>query len=96
MCLYIVHRHFLKSLFRILRHIILFQFISDDVYPLIHKICPNLFCHSTDTFHISNQVKLLTVLKVKIIQEQCDYNGQMYPNLKLEPLLHQDIDRFIN
>jgi len=92
MCLYSFHIHFLKSLFRISRHIIL----SDDVYPLIHKLRPDLFCHSTDTFRILNQVNLLPVLKVKIKQQWCNYNGQIYQNLKSEPLLQQDIDRFIN
>jgi hypothetical protein len=86
MCLYIVHRHFLKSLFRILRHIILFQFIYNDVYPLIHQLCPELFCHSTNSFRILNQANLLPALKVKIILQKCDYNGQMYSNLKFEPL----------
>jgi hypothetical protein len=74
---------FLKLLFSILHHIILFQFISADVYPLIHKLCPNLFCHSTETFRILNQINLLLFLKWKWYNNSVAITAVDIPKFKI-------------
>lgn len=75
-------RDYLKLFFWILHHI-LFQFMADNVYLLIHKLCPNLFCHSTETFRILSQINFLLFLKWKLYNNSVTITAVYVPKFKI-------------